>query len=144
LVFPYLALHCNLDRRGWCWCIPLHNGTHSIGVVQHEETSIEKRKAGPTGLEEHYLSQVKLAPGIQELIGDKSEFIKGTMRQTVDYSYHARAYSGNHYRLVGDAAAFVDPLFSSGVHAALTTGLAAALTIMGSLKGHVSELEAQL
>ncbi|KZV76668.1 FAD/NAD-binding domain-containing protein [Peniophora sp. CONT] len=131
------------DRRGWCWCIPLPDGTHSIGVVQHEQTSVEKKTAGPSGLEKHYLAQVKMVPGIQELIGGTGEFIRGSVRQTTDYSYHARAYSGNHYRLVGDAAAFVDPLFSSGVHAALTTGLSAALTILGSFKGQVSEPEAQ-
>lgn len=111
--------------------------------MQHERTSIEKKKTGPSGLEEHYLAQVKMVPTIQELIGEKGEYIQGTVRQTTDYSYHARAYSGDHYRLVGDAAAFVDPLFSSGVHAALTTGLSAALTILGSLKGHISETEAQ-
>jgi len=52
-------------------------------------------------------------------------------------------YSGDHFRIVGDAGAFVDPLFSSGVHAALTSGLSAALTILGSMKGQVTEAEAQ-
>ncbi len=39
--------------------------------------------------------------------------------------------------------AFVDPLFSSGVHVAMTGALSAASTILGSMKGQVTEVEAQ-
>ncbi|KIJ54121.1 hypothetical protein M422DRAFT_73736 [Sphaerobolus stellatus SS14] len=134
---------CLTDRYGWAWCIPLHNGKTSIGVVMHQETSNKKKAEGPSGLEAHYMEQLKLAPGIQELIGEKGTFVPGTVRSTADYSYHATSYSGDHYRLIGDAAAFVDPLFSSGVHIAMTGALSAAGTILGSLKGAVSELEAQ-
>jgi flavin-dependent dehydrogenase len=140
-VYPYLIAEA--DRRGWCWYIPLHDGTTSIGVVQHQDTFNEKKKASELGLEEYYLSQAVLAPQVKELMGEKGEYVKGSVKQTADFSYHANTYSGDHFRIAGDAAAFVDPLFSSGVHAALTTALSAALTILGSLKGQVSEAEAQ-
>ncbi|KAL5513601.1 hypothetical protein ACEPAH_4000 [Sanghuangporus vaninii] len=45
-------------------------------------------------------------------------------------------------RLVGDAGAFIDPLFSSGVHLALTSGLTAALTICAAVRGDCTEEEA--
>ncbi|PSR75113.1 hypothetical protein PHLCEN_2v9298 [Hermanssonia centrifuga] len=131
------------DKTGWAWLIPLHNGTTSIGVVMHQDTSIRKKQEGPSGLEEHYLEQLKLAPDLQALIGDKGAYIAKSVRGTADYSYHATQYSGDHYRLIGDAAAFVDPLFSSGVHVAMTGALSAAATIIGSMKGQITELEAQ-
>ncbi|KAI0030104.1 FAD/NAD-binding domain-containing protein, partial [Vararia minispora EC-137] len=131
------------DKTGWAWVIPLHDGTHSLGVVMHSETSNSKRKANPGSLEDHYFSQLKLSPGAQELLGDKAKFVQGSIRSTSDYSYHARGYSGNHFRLVGDAAAFIDPLFSSGCHASFSNSLSAALTILGSMKGQITEEEAQ-
>ncbi|KAJ8518265.1 hypothetical protein ONZ45_g4620 [Pleurotus djamor] len=134
---------CLTDKQGWAWLIPLHNGTTSIGVVMHQDTSTRKKAAGPSKLEDHYLEELKLAPGIQELIGTEGSYVAGSVRSTADYSYHSTAYSGNHYRVIGDAAAFVDPLFSSGVHIALTGALSAVSTILGSIKGQVSEKEAQ-
>nr|A0A0U3C228.1 RecName: Full=Flavin-dependent halogenase armH5 [Armillaria mellea]ALT31852.1 ArmH5 [Armillaria mellea] len=134
---------CLTDREGWAWLIPLHNGTTSIGVVMHQDTSNRKKAEGPSGLEQHYLSQLKLAPGVQDLIGSKGSYVPGSVKSTADYSYHATEYSGDHYRIIGDAAAFVDPLFSSGVHVAMTGALSAASTILGSMKGQVTEVEAQ-
>lgn len=84
--------------------IPLHNNVTSIGVVMHEKNSIRKKAAHPGSLEEHYLEQLKLAPGIMKLIGNKGTFISNSTRGVGDYSYHASAYSGDHFRLVGDAA----------------------------------------
>ncbi|KAK0196714.1 FAD/NAD-binding domain-containing protein [Armillaria mellea] len=134
---------CLTDREGWAWLIPLHNGTTSIGVMMHQDTSNRKKAKGPSGLEQHYLSQLKLAPGVQDLIGSKGSYVPGSIKSTADYSYHVTEYSGDHYRIIGDAAAFVDPLFSSGVHVAMMGALSAASTILGSMKGQVTEVEAQ-
>jgi flavin-dependent dehydrogenase len=57
-------------------------------------------------------------------------------------SYSASAYAGPHFRVVGDAGCFVDPYFSSGMHLAMASGLAAATTIQASRLGHCSELDA--
>ncbi|KAH7872221.1 FAD/NAD-binding domain-containing protein [Lentinula edodes] len=134
---------CLTDKLGWAWLIPLHNGMTSIGVVMHEETSKSKRLGQLNSLKNHYFQQLKLAPGVQALIGTKGYFVNGSIKMTSDYSYHATSYSGDHYRIIGDAAAFVDPLFSSGVHSAMTGALSAVSTILGSMKGQVTELEAQ-
>ncbi len=93
-----------VDKRGWAWCIPLHNGKTSIGVVMHQETSNQKKAAGPKGLEAHYLDQVKLAPGVHKRLGNNASYITGSVRSTADFSYHAKSYSGDHYRIIGDAA----------------------------------------
>ncbi|KAJ7595788.1 FAD/NAD-binding domain-containing protein [Mycena floridula] len=131
------------DKLGWSWTIPLHNGTTSIGVVMHQDSSNLKKAQNPGSLTDHYLEQLKLCPGAMDLIGEKGVFVEGSIKATSDFSYHATAYSGDHYRIIGDAAAFVDPLFSSGVHVAMTGALSAASTILGSINGQVTEQEAQ-
>ncbi|KAJ7176705.1 FAD/NAD-binding domain-containing protein [Mycena filopes] len=134
---------CLSDKLGWAWLIPLHNGTTSIGVVMHQDNSVRKKQASGLSLEEHYREQLRLAPGIMGLIGAKGAYIAGSCKSVGDNSYHAPSYAGNHYRLVGDAAAFIDPLFSSGFHFALTSGLSAACTILASMNSELSETEAQ-
>ncbi|KAG9219087.1 hypothetical protein CCMSSC00406_0001497 [Pleurotus cornucopiae] len=135
-------IECLTDKRGWAWYIPLHNGKTSVGIVMHQETSNQKKADGPKGLEAHYLDQVKLAPGVLKRLGNDATYITGSVRSTADFSYHAKSYSGDHYRIIGDAAAFVDPLFSSGVHIGMTGALSAACTILGSMKEQVTEVEA--
>ena len=61
------------------------------------------------------------------------------IQQASDYSYSASSYAGDHYRVAGDAGAFIDPFFSSGVHLAFTGGLSAAASIAASIRGDCSE-----
>ncbi|CAL1711240.1 unnamed protein product [Somion occarium] len=63
-------------------------------------------------------------------------------RSASDFSYSAGRYAGNGWRVIGDAGAFIDPFFSSGVHLACTGALAAAASIAASLRGDCSEREA--
>ena len=70
----------------------------------HKDTSDQKKALSPGSLEDHYLEQLKLAPGAMDLIGDKGEFISGTTTGTTDFSYHSTSYSGDHFRVIGDAA----------------------------------------
>ncbi|KAF8898068.1 hypothetical protein CPB84DRAFT_1815800 [Gymnopilus junonius] len=126
------------DESGWAWIIPLHDGTTSVGIVMHQTTSNKKKailKADGTKptLTEHYLDQLQYVPGVRELIGDKGS----------SFCYSATRYSGDHFRIIGDAANFVDPFFSSGVHIGMTGALAASATICASIKGQVDESAAQ-
>ncbi|KAJ7198970.1 hypothetical protein GGX14DRAFT_573055 [Mycena pura] len=130
------------DESGWSWTIPLHDGTTSIGFVMHQDFSIAK-KAKTSGLKEHYLDQLQFCPGVRELLGEDAKLVEGSIKTASDYSYFASSYSGDHFRVIGDAANFVDPFFSSGVHIALTGGLSAAVTICASIKGEATEEVAQ-
>ncbi|KAF7358097.1 FAD/NAD(P)-binding domain-containing protein [Mycena venus] len=132
------------DETGWSWTIPLHDGTTSIGFVMHQSASNAKKAiARPDGtkpsLTEHYLDQFQFVPGVRDLVGKTGCMIPGSTKSAADYSYWASRYSGDHFRIIGDAANFVDPFFSSGVHIALTGALSAALTICASIKGQVAE-----
>ncbi|KAK7040330.1 hypothetical protein VNI00_009798 [Paramarasmius palmivorus] len=133
------------DESGWAWFIPLHNGTVSVGIVQDEKLSRSKKADLAVGPEEnrstkYYLEQLKNAPGLLRLLGDAT--FSGSVRSAGDYSYSAPKYAGPHYRIAGDAGAFIDPLFSSGVHLAFTSGFTAACTIAAAMRGHCTDEEA--
>ncbi|KAH9859007.1 FAD/NAD-P-binding domain-containing protein [Lenzites betulinus] len=105
-------------------------------------------------LAERYLSFLQLAPGVLGLIGDgelvslktdedEDEDTEGPVaRSASDYSYSASCYGGPGWRAVGDAGAFIDPFFSSGVHLAMTGGLSAAASIAASIRGDCPETDA--
>ncbi|KAJ7713062.1 putative halogenase [Mycena metata] len=130
------------DESGWAWFIPLHNGTVSVGVVMNEEVSrIKKSKySGPDAGVEHYKTQLALAPAVVDLIG--SGKLTTEVKTAADYSYSADAYAGPNFRIAGDAGAFIDPFFSSGVHLAYGGATSAATTIAASIRGHCTEEEA--
>ncbi|PBK86283.1 putative halogenase [Armillaria gallica] len=137
------------DETGWVWFIPLHNGTTSVGVVLVEEESKRKKaefraenegKSLSEVQHDRYMADIQLAPGLIDLLGDGK--FQGKLQSAGDYSYHASGYAGPHFRIAGDAGAFIDPFFSSGIHLAFTGGLSAACTIAASIRGHCTEEEA--
>ncbi|THH14914.1 hypothetical protein EW146_g5488 [Bondarzewia mesenterica] len=137
----------SVDQSGWSWFIPLHNGTVSVGFVMTEESSIAKKAArarctslDTSPLKEHYLDQFQHTPGLSDLL--KCAQLQSEVKSASDYSYSASTFSGNHFRIAGDAGAFIDPFFSSGVHLAFTGALSSACTIAASIRGQCSELEA--
>ncbi|KAF9076882.1 hypothetical protein BDP27DRAFT_1379798 [Rhodocollybia butyracea] len=136
------------DETGWAWFIPLHNGTVSVGVVIAEKSQRVKKSQHKASAEQdsslsYYLEQLKFAPGVRRLLGDAT-FNSPAVKSAGDYSYSAvsNQYAGPHYRIAGDAGAFIDPLFSSGIHLAFSGGLVAASTICASIKGNCTEDEA--
>ncbi|KAL5513587.1 HAL2 [Sanghuangporus vaninii] len=134
------------DESGWAWFIPLHIGT-SVGIVM-DKTVLASKKAQNSTLsgQDLYLQQLELAPSVLSLIGDGSLIIPSdgasAIRSGIDASYSARSYGAENFRICGDAGAFIDPFFSTGVHLALIGGLSAALTICASLRGDCSEKDA--
>ncbi|KAJ7724282.1 putative halogenase [Mycena olivaceomarginata] len=120
------------DETGWSWFIPLHNGTVSVGVVLKEEVSRAQRSTvvGPDVNKSHYLTRLKLAPGVIRLLGTAE--LTGEVKSAGDYSYSASYYAGPNYRIAGDA----------GVHLAFSNALSAASTIAASIRGQCTEAEA--
>ncbi|KAJ7196283.1 putative halogenase [Mycena pura] len=131
------------DETGWAWFIPL-TGKVSVGIVLKEEVSKAKKAAagltGPDANAQHYHNQLKFVPGVQKLLANAK--FEGEVQSAGDYSYSAPVHSGPNFRIVGDAGAFIDPFFSSGVHLAFNGGLAAAATISAAIRGDCTEEEA--
>ena len=116
--------------HGWSWMIPLHTGWTSVGTVMDSRFGQEQLSRGD--VREVFLRQVSEAPHTARLLRD-AELVSGP--QVVrDWSYTSERLVGEGYILVGDAACFVDPLFSSGVHLALMAGVLAAAYVSTVLK----------
>ncbi|KAL4781316.1 FAD/NAD(P)-binding domain-containing protein [Aspergillus varians] len=129
------------DASGWCWTIPLHNGTMSVGIVMRQDIFVAKKKAlshlsGPA----LYRECLNRAPQVLALLADAQ--LASEVKSASDWSYSADTYASPYLRLAGDAGCFIDPYFSSGVHLALASGLSAAMTIQASRRGDCDELAA--
>ncbi len=107
---------------GWCWTIPLHDGRASVGVVVDSERARERIEGGD--LQAFLAEHVASAPRTASLLANAR--LEGEPRAIRDWSYVATSLIGDGYVLAGDAACFVDPLFSSGVHLAMNAGVLAA------------------
>lgn len=134
---PGAIVTCSI-AYGWIWCIPLHDGTLSIGVVLHRSKLQELRKH--LSMEEIYHSAVQSSEVVSELLHGAR--LREQLRTESDYSYTGDAYAGPGYLLAGDAACFLDPLLSTGVHLAMFSGLLAAACIGSILRNEVSEWDA--
>lgn len=129
------------DGSGWTWFIPLHDGTTSVGVVQNQEMSVARRKSlGSPSSKDYYISNLDFTPGIKNLLKD-GEIITD-VKSASDWSYSAPIYALTNARIIGDAGAFIDPYFSSGVHMAVLGGVSAAVTICASIRGDCTEEKA--
>jgi halogenation protein CepH len=120
-------------EHGWFWHIPLRNGLTSVGAVFGAE--MDRPSIGPDALFDHFVSQ---CPEICELLAGAERVNEGTYSPTRtkrDFSYTTSAFFKNGVVLVGDAACFLDPLFSSGVHLSTFSGLLAARSINTRLRG---------
>ena len=127
-------------QDGWLWGIPLHDETMSVGLVLHKTTFKEKRQQS-TSLKDIYMSAINECPLITNLL--KSATLASDNLQTEqDYSYMANSISGPGYFLVGDAACFIDPLLSTGVHLATHGSMLAAASLASLIRGEVTQEQA--
>lgn len=116
--------------HGWFWHIPLHTGWSSIGAVVDSRTGQEGlRRVSPR---EFLFEQIAQAPYTTAML-EHATLVYGPSVLR-DWSYISTDVVGDGYILVGDAACFVDPLFSSGVHLALMAGVLAAAYVTTALK----------
>ncbi|HXE94237.1 MAG TPA: NAD(P)/FAD-dependent oxidoreductase [Gaiellaceae bacterium] len=123
---------------GWIWAIPLHDGSLSVGVVLHKSRLKELRET--KDLDTIYREALDSSPVVRDLVAPGE--LTGSLRTETDYSYAAERFSGPGYYLVGDAACFLDPLLSSGIHLATFSGLVAAASIASTLRGEIDEATA--
>jgi FADH2-dependent halogenase len=114
---------------GWLWFIPVSETVMSVGAVIPK--AVHQREAKATHEESltHYVAETPFAGVLLE----KARRVTSA-RIDVDYSYLATRIAGDRWLAVGDAAAFLDPIFSTGVLLAMQGGLDAAAAIEAGLK----------
>jgi flavin-dependent dehydrogenase len=100
-------------QHGWIWLIPLKDGITSIGCVCWPDYL----KTRDTDLNTFLQQTLELVPAINTRMQHAQ--IEGVAQATGNYSYQSDLMSGDGFLLIGDAYAFVDPVFSSGVYLAM-------------------------
>ena len=121
---------------GWLWGIPLSDGTMSVGAVMHRDTLKERRSEG---LKEILLKAVDESPLLKDLL-EPGELVSKIYTEA-DYSYAADRFCGPGYGLVGDAACFLDPLLSSGVHLAMFSAMLISAGLITVRAGDIDEAQ---
>jgi ABC-type nitrate/sulfonate/bicarbonate transport system ATPase subunit/flavin-dependent dehydrogenase len=113
--------------RSWAWQIPISPTVTSVGVVTEQAEFV---KAGES-VEAFFAAQVARNPVLaRRMAGARS--LHGLLREG-NYSYVMDRFAGDGWLLVGDAARFVDPVFSSGVSVAMESAKRAAVAIRAAL-----------
>jgi flavin-dependent dehydrogenase len=100
---------------GWMWMIPLRQGVMSVGAVCRPDYL--KQRKGRTV--EFLLETLKLNPALWQRV-EHAELIGNEVRVTGNYSYDSKHMGGIGWVMIGDAFAFLDPVFSSGVYLAMS------------------------
>src|SRR5579859_224663 len=119
-----------LGDWGWMWHIPLREST-SVGLVIPREYLGKDGRAA--GLRSFFLDTVAGIPYLDRLL-ENAQFVEGSLHAIRNYSYSTTPMAGPGYFLIGDAGAFVDPIFSVGVVIAMYGGYLASWAIDRSLR----------
>lgn len=121
-------------ERGWVWQIPIDEQITSVGVVADKKVYRQAHK----DLESYFNEYVVTNPDLIEAMKDAKRI--NEFKSEGDYSYSLSKFVGNGFICIGDAARFVDPIFSSGVSVALYGAKYASEQIKYALeKGDFSE-----
>lgn len=110
--------------EGWWWFIPLREQLTSIGMIVDRDNWTEARKHGA---ETFYENAIARTPELAERLSGAERVDKIHMLR--DWSYINDTFYGPGYLACGDAACFIDPLFSTGVHLAMLSGYIGAATV---------------
>lgn len=126
-------------ESGWFWDIPLHTGWMSVGTVVDYRLGQEAIKAA--GPEQFLRDEIARTTHTSHMLRNAT-LVSGPVILR-DWSYLSTEVAGDGWVLAGDAACFIDPLFSSGVHLALSAGTLATALVNTSLRDAVLGAEAR-
>lgn len=120
---------------GWLWHIILREKT-SVGLIVHTDRLAGMNRAGR---EAFFIQTCSRLPYLGRLL-QPAEFISDSLQFRPDYSYYSNTICGENFYCIGDAAAFVDPIFSHGVQNAFYNAAVASLAIKQSLNNAKNRL----
>jgi flavin-dependent dehydrogenase len=102
------------DKNSWFWFIPLPDNITSVGVTGDMEYIFDKSRGTAA---EVYQQELERCPGLQKRLTNAERV--HDFFTTKDFSYTVTKSAGDGWVMVGDAAGFIDPIYSSGVYLAL-------------------------
>ena len=127
-------------RDVWFWLIPFSNGRASIGVVGEPARLQREGLVGDEAVLKQFVSEVPmLARILTNAVWDNGV----PFRSLSNYSANVKALHGRHFALLGNAAEFLDPVFSSGVTIALHSAKLAAALLHRQLSGEVVDWQSE-
>jgi hypothetical protein len=106
------------EKQGWIWVIPVGRDRVSVGVVLgHSYLRTERERLLRSGSRDWradlYRGELFSSPFVAQVLANAHPI--QPLMVNGDYSYAATRKWGSNYALVGDASAFIDPIFASGV-----------------------------
>ena len=125
-----LILHTE-SHKSWFWFIPLPDDRVSVGVVGSVDYLIRDRNEDPQTV---FDSELARCPALEARLANAEQLLP--VQVIKDYSYHVDRMAGDGWVAVGDAAGFIDPIYSTGVFVALKSGEMAADAICAGLQRH--------
>lgn len=121
--------------HGWFWYIPLRDGTVSVGAVA-SPAYFKTRKSSPS---DFLMDTIALAPKLAARLKNATMVEPATA--TGNFSYESSFCRGDRFVMIGDAFAFVDPMFSSGVYLAMNSAFEAVGAVDHWLRGDMKMAE---
>jgi flavin-dependent dehydrogenase len=106
-----------VPEKGWFWYIPQHNDMISVGVVAEGKYLTRDGVKAPEAI---FLREIEQNQWIKQHLARGRQ--QGQYFLTSEYSCHSKYCGCDGLLLIGDAFAFLDPVFSSGVMLALKSG----------------------
>ena len=119
---------------GWGWLIPVDEDRTSVGVV----TTTERMRAGRLKPEAMFRQIVAGSHRMGSAL--ENAVPTSPFHATADYNYRAHSFAAPRLVLVGDAACFLDPMFSTGVFIALLSAKLASEEIIAAHGRHHAPL----
>ncbi|MEO5802235.1 MAG: NAD(P)/FAD-dependent oxidoreductase [Verrucomicrobiota bacterium] len=114
-------------QNKWFWLIPLSREKVSVGCVMDQAEFAAAKKLPSEMFDEMWKSSLPMRERME------TAQIVGEIHVTSDFSYYNRRLVGERLLRVGDAAGFMDPIFSAGVYLAMHSGKLAAQTVLDTL-----------
>jgi flavin-dependent dehydrogenase len=121
------------NARGWFWLIPFADGRTSVGAVVSSAWIRSYRGEGSDAGDQLFRAAVAESPTVASMLSGATQLFPAGC--TADFSFRVRRLHGPGCAVLGDAGGFIDPLFSTGVHLALTSAWSGAAAIDSALSG---------
>jgi flavin-dependent dehydrogenase len=124
----YIFIHFLPVTNTWVWQIPITEAVTSVGVVTQKKNFANSRASR----EKFFWDCVGSRPDLLETLRAARQLYP--LKEEGDYSYAMRQIAGDRLVLIGDAARFVDPIFSTGVSIALTSAQLASHDVLRAME----------
>lgn len=123
-----IHIHFLPSKGSWVWQIPISADVTSVGVVTQRDEFAASKHERAAFFEQRVATREDLAAKLS-----KARRIKPLMEEA-DYSYSMSQVAGDRFMLLGDAARFIDPIFSSGVSIAVNSARVASQSLLPALE----------